>query len=134
MSESDSGQLVSRADDGLLIGDEKMDLLHREFLDLHTQLLQTKGADFSARFGALLEHTRQHFAHEEQAMEATGFASLAEHKADHQRFLGELDRFSKRIAAGSTVMAKAWLKDQVPAWFELHVLSMDSALATHLAK
>lgn len=132
MSETNSHPRASRSGEGLVLGNDAMDQTHREFLDLHTRLLQTKGTDFSERFFALLEHTRQHFSMEEEAMAQSNFPSIAEHKADHQRFLGELDRFSQRIAAGSTVMAKAWLKEQVPDWFELHVLSMDSALAAHL--
>jgi hemerythrin len=134
MTQHQDRALQSRHEDDLLLGNAEMDQTHREFLDLHAQLLQAKGPAFSECFTALLEHTRAHFASEEQAMAGSGFSATAEHKADHQRLLGELDRFSKRIAAGSTVMAKAWLKEQLPDWFEMHVLSMDSALAAHLKR
>lgn len=121
-----------RFEDDLLLGNPEMDQTHREFLALHAELLQSKGTEFALRFTALLEHTREHFAFEERLMAASGFPATAEHKADHQRLLGELDRFSQRINVGSTVMAKAWLKEQVPDWFLTHVISMDSALAAHL--
>lgn len=126
--------LQKRFDDDLLLGDVGMDHMHQEFLDLHARLLQAKGPEFAECFTALLEHTRRHFTSEEILMDATAFPSAAEHKADHQRLLGELDRFSQRISAGSTVMAKAWIKEQVPDWFVMHVLSMDSALAAHLQR
>ena len=123
-----------RFENDLQLGDAGMDHMHREFLDLHARLLQAKGPEFAECFTALLEHTRRHFASEEILMDATGFSATAEHKADHQRFLGELDRFAQRVHAGSTMMAKAWLKEQVPDWFLTHVISMDSALAAHLKK
>jgi hemerythrin len=65
-------------------------------------------------------------------MEESGFAAISEHISDHQRVLGELTRFGKRIAAGSTAMARAYIREQLPQWFEIHLQTMDSALAAHL--
>jgi len=134
MNASPTSQMQQRFDDELLLGNPEMDQTHREFLDLHAELLQAKGPAFGECFNQLLEHTRAHFSFEEDLMTQSDFPSTAEHKADHQRFLGELDRFAQRVHAGSTMMAKAWLKEQVPDWFLTHVISMDSALAAHLKK
>jgi len=132
MTEHSQPSLTSHHQDDLQLGDAGMDRIHKEFLDLHARLLQARGPEFSQRFTALLDHTREHFATEEADMAASGFPATAEHRADHQRLLGELERFARRIGAGSTVMAKAWISERLPEWFELHVLSMDSALAAHL--
>ncbi len=124
--------LKARYQTDLLLGDVGMDHMHQEFLDLHARLLQASGAAFVDGFAELAAHTQKHFASEEIIMQATGFPATTEHIADHQRVLGELDRFGQRIAKGSTAMAKAWIKEQLPDWFETHVRSMDSALAAHI--
>lgn len=124
--------LKTQYQDHLLLDEPGMDHMHREFVELHAKLLQASGAAFAEGFKELLAHSRKHFNSEEILMDATGFSATAEHKADHQRVLGEMDRFAQRIAKGSTAMAKAWLKEQLPDWFEVHVRNMDSALAAHL--
>ena len=118
----------------LMLGDAGMDHMHREFLDLHARVLQASGQAFADGFNELLAHTRKHFTSEEILMTATAFPAVAEHKADHQRVLGEMDRFALRIAKGSTQMARAWVKEQLPDWFAVHVRNMDSALAMHLKR
>lgn len=132
MSQARQNRMHECFEDELLLGNDAMDQTHREFVALHAELIQAKGPAFGRCFSQLLEHTKRHFAYEEELMQASGFPASAEHKADHQRLLGELDRFSQRLNAGSTVMAKAWLKEQLPDWFLTHVISMDSALAAHL--
>jgi hemerythrin len=62
----------------------------------------------------------------------SGFPAISEHASDHQRVLGELARFEKRVVAGSTAMARAYIREQLPHWFDLHIKTMDSALAAHL--
>lgn len=119
-------------EDHLQLGEPGMDHMHCEFIALHARLLSASGKELADGFAELVTHTQKHFASEEALMKATGFPATAEHVADHQRVLGELDRFSQRIAKGSTMMAKAWLKEQLPDWFETHVRSMDSALAAHI--
>jgi hemerythrin len=118
----------------LMLGDAGMDHMHREFLDLHAWLLQASGQAFADGFAELLTHTRKHFTSEEILMAATAFPATAEHKSDHQRVLGEMDRFAGRIAKGSTQLARAWVNEQLPDWFAVHVRNMDSALAAHLKR
>lgn len=124
--------LQSGYEQELLLDEPGMDHMHREFVDLHARLLSATGDDLADGFADLVTHTQKHFASEETLMKATGFPATAEHVADHQRVLGELERFGQRIAKGSTMMAKAWLREQLPDWFETHVRNMDSALAAHL--
>lgn len=114
------------------LGDADMDQTHEAFLRLCLAAAAAQGPEFVERFVELFQHTQAHFSDEETRMQATGFPAYAEHRADHQRILGEMDRFCQRIQGGRTTMARAWLNDNLPAWFDTHARTMDSALAAHL--
>lgn len=111
-----------------------MDEVHREFVALCNTVATAQGAEFGRQFRQLFEHTRQHFADEEQRMQESDFPAYGEHRADHQRILGDMDRFSQRAEAGRSAMARAWLGDSLPNWFDNHARTMDSALAAHLKR
>lgn len=109
-----------------------MDQVHGEFLYLYDLVSHAGQQEFAELFQQLLKHTRRHFAAEEAMMTASGYPAAQEHRADHQRVLGEMERFGRRIAAGQTRFARAWLQQQLPDWFRTHLLHMDSSLAAHL--
>lgn len=115
-----------------LLGQPEMDDTHREFVDLVNRLGEADKAEFIALFDALTAHTQRHFDAEERMMEATSFPALREHRDEHRRVLGELERFGQRVAAGSILMGRAYVTQQLPKWFDLHAVTMDSALAAHL--
>lgn len=114
------------------LGDQAMDDTHQDFLRLCLIAAKAEGPDFVQQFQALFEHTHQHFAEEEARMLTSVYPAYAEHRADHQRILGDMNRFCQRLTLGRTAMAKAWLKESLPAWFDVHAKTMDSALAAHL--
>lgn len=114
------------------LGNESMDATHREFIELVNRLQGTDKAGFMELFAALVEHTHAHFTAENESMEEYGFPAIAEHRSEHQRVLGELDRLAEKVRQGKTQLARAWVRDGLPDWFALHATSMDSALAAHL--
>lgn len=111
---------------------ESMDRTHAEFIDLVNRLVDCDKAGFSALFAKLVSHTEAHFAAENQLMEESGFPALTIHQGEHARVLGEMQRFAERVSAGSAAMALAYVREQLPTWFELHAMTMDSALAGHI--
>jgi hemerythrin-like metal-binding protein len=115
-----------------LLGQPEMDGTHREFVDLVNRLGDADKPGFMALFKALTVHTQHHFDAEERMMEASAFPALREHKDEHLRVLGELERFGQRVATGSILMGRAYVTQQLPKWFDLHAVTMDSALAAHL--
>ncbi len=116
-----------------LMNNESMDQTHKEFIELVEQLNSAKGEAFIALFHSLKAHTKAHFDMEQQWMEGSKFTSIAEHKDDHQRILGELNQMEKRLRPATLPLVKAWASERLPQWFDLHVATMDSALAAHLA-
>jgi hemerythrin len=110
----------------------QIDLAHTEFVRLLNQMPVADNPDFARLFTELLHHTEQHFNEENSLMEQSKFPAMSEHKADHQRILGELVQFKKRLDKGLVSFARAYAVEKLPNWFTLHVMTMDSALVAHL--
>lgn len=124
--------LIADFESRYVLGVADMDETHREFVDLVNRLESASSTTFPALFEELLKHTREHFKSEEALMEQSGFPAIREHKAEHQRVLGELTRFAGKATSGSLAFGRAYVREQLPPWFDLHAKTMDSALAAHL--
>lgn len=124
--------IIEWNDASFLLGITSMDDTHREFISLLNELSSADNNDFADLFDQLIEHTRQHFHREEALMTEYNFPAYVEHKDEHQRVLGELDQFKKRVDKGLIAFGRNYIKDRIPEWFRLHAASMDSALAAHL--
>lgn len=115
------------------LGRADMDDTHREFIELAAAAAGADDADFAPLFARLIEHTRKHFAAEDAHMLATHFPALIEHVGEHRRVLAELAAFQQRLRMGRPALARAYVRESLPGWFQMHLLTMDSALAAHLA-
>lgn len=114
------------------IGHEAIDQDHGEFVSLLDKLEHAGNADFPALFLMLYQHTEQHFERENRLMQQSAFPAESEHAGEHQRVLGEFKQFKTRVDKGLITFGRAFVKDRLPAWFQLHVATMDSALAAHI--
>ncbi|MCG8023533.1 MAG: hemerythrin domain-containing protein [Candidatus Thiodiazotropha endolucinida] len=124
--------LIDPGDLRLRLGVDSMDETHREFVELINALAQADRASFISKFRQLIEHTETHFHAENRLMEETGFAATREHKDEHLRVLGELNRIGAKVAKGSVMLGRTYVREQLPTWFSLHAITMDSALAAHI--
>lgn len=106
--------------------------MHLEFAQLVNALADANGSAFVELFTKLFEHSQAHFAREKELMESSQYASLAEHDSEHQRILGEMKQYKRKVDKGAISFARAYVKDRLPEWFQLHLTTMDSALAFHL--
>ncbi|WP_234422196.1 bacteriohemerythrin [Sedimenticola thiotaurini] len=114
------------------LGVKIMDQTHNEFISLVNQLAESERDNFIRLFEQLVRHTHAHFESEGQLMELYRFPAIREHMDEHQRVLGELDRFAEKVARGSLAMGRDYVTNHLPGWFDLHARTMDSALAAHL--
>lgn len=114
------------------VGDASIDSDHQEFVALLNRLDAASDADFPALFQQLFEHTEQHFAMENQLMLEYGFPAETEHKGEHNRVLGEFKQFKSRVDKGLIPFGRAFVKERLPQWFQLHITTMDSALAAYI--
>ena len=127
--------LLDADDPKLFLGLADMDDTHREFVELLNRTDAATGAGFTTLFDELVAHTEAHFEMEKALMEQSGFPAREEHIGDHLRILGQLVKFRDRLKDGkSGMMARAYVREQLPGWFKTHLITMDSALAAHLAK
>ncbi len=127
-----SAKLAAAAEAQYSLGDAEMDHSHEEFVQLAQQAASAQAAEFVPALQQLLHHTQDHFQKEELRMHSSDHRLLSEHRAEHQRILGDMERFCQRAEAGRSSMARAWVRDNLLEWFSAHVKTMDSALAAHL--
>lgn len=113
---------------------------HAEFADLRAKLLDLLSGNISnpAVDGALAElgeHTRRHFADEEQVMRETGFPVYEIHKGEHDRVLADIAARVERWMQGRDAGAlRDWLDGTVGSWLVDHVSSMDFVTAAFAEK
>ena len=67
-------------------------------------------------------------------MVESGFPATAEHQGELTRVLGEMTRFARRLHPRAMGLARAYVREQLPGWFKLHLITMDSGLASHLLR
>ena len=65
-------------------------------------------------------------------MQQLAYPAESEHIGEHLRVLGEFKQFKTRVDKGLIAFGRAFVKDRLPSWFQLHVSTMDSALAAHI--
>lgn len=111
---------------------EPIDLDHLEFIGLLDKLDKCSNADFPALFQNLYQHTERHFERENKLMEQFAFPATGEHNGEHRRVLSEFKQFQTRVDKGLITFGRAFVTERLPSWFQLHVATMDSALAAHI--
>ncbi len=124
--------LIDPATSTFLLEHGELDDMHFEFAQLVNALADANGNDFVKLFGQLYDHSQAHFTREKELMQASVYPSLVEHDSEHQRILGELKQYQRKVNKGAISFARAYVKDRLPEWFQLHLTTMDSALALHL--
>ena len=124
--------MILKWNDRMSLGVESMDATHRVSLQLLAAVAEADLAAFCERFDDFLNHTREHFAAEEALMEETMFPLINEHKAEHARVLNELARFRASAASGRTALPQAYVREQLPEWFTLHLQTIDAVTAAHV--
>ncbi len=122
-------------DDKHLLNFEKMDTLHKEFLDIYNSVDISSIESIITKSKELLEHSKKHFLEEETLMEEYKYPTIKEHKDEHNKVLSEMEYFIKNSQSiFGKKMLKAYYVEKLPDWFDLHLLSMDSDLVHHLNK
>jgi hemerythrin len=111
-----------------------VDATHQALGELITGLIAADSAAFASRFQALIALFKLHVAEEGGLMRASRYQGLAEHEGEHHRVLGELVQLNLSIRRGRVALARAYVKDGLAPWFDLHLATMDAALAAHLRR
>jgi len=143
MTSTDSQQGLSSEGlpDELRLGEPVTDATHAEFLQLLDAMVKADDAGFPAAFDEWIEHTRHHFAQEEQWMEAMQFGPRFCHTNEHQGVLSVAKAVRDKIAeeqaepagpAKGALSLGRRLAGELSAWFDNHVKSMDTMMVEHM--
>jgi hemerythrin-like metal-binding protein len=114
--------------------DTDVDATHQALAELIAGVVQADSAAFASRFHGLLALFKLHVAEEGGLMRSSRYPGIAEHEGDHHRVLGELMQLNLAIRRGRVALARAYVKDGLAPWFDLHLATMDAALAAHLRR
>jgi hemerythrin-like metal-binding protein len=108
-----------------------MDQTHQEFVDLLTTVQTASDEALPDAWQALIDHTDEHFAREDQWMQATGFAPGNCHSSQHAVVLKVLREGAERGQQGELGVIRQ-MADELVLWFPHHAQNMDAGLALHL--
>jgi len=120
------------------LGMDEMDATHIDFIKQVNALDGMRGEELEAGFSNLLQHTVRHFEREDELMEQCAFPQINEHRQEHRKVVAEMSRFAGKMRRGDSPHAhahsfiRAYIRERLPEWFNLHLATMDSALAWHL--
>jgi len=110
---------------GVRAMDDQHGILMDAMNELRLAIVRGSGNErVSELFDRLIEFTRMHFASEERLMETSGFPGLAEHRAEHQCLLIQLQHGSHRQQYGEGV-AIGSLLCSMRAEFIAHIADLD---------
>jgi hemerythrin len=112
----------------LALGHSDMDAAHQRLLEELEALVTIADHDFSPAFERFIDHVEADFREEEAMMESIDYSALPTHREQHARLLGYLRQTAARVTAGD-IAAGREVATLMPGWFELHIETMDGALA-----
>jgi len=117
--------------DNLQLNIDSMDKKHNEFLDIISKLKSCKDDEFMKLFEEMIEHTKEHFAYEEDVMYKHNFYAKQEHLDEHQNLLGEMEYFYNKTKKFPS-FGKSYINDYAYEKFKRHIINIDSQLAMFL--
>lgn len=113
------------------LGLPPMDETHREFVELVNRIADSGDGGLLGGLDQLILHTVEHFAQEDRWMRESGFPPVHCHQTEHERVLEVMHDVRDRIAAGDLALGRNLIAE-LPAWFDNHAATMDTALAWHV--
>lgn len=113
-----------------------MDVDHRKLVDILATLQTSMGQRGSrelvaATIDTLVEYTKDHFHHEEEAMRLYHYPEADAHGAEHGELMARLLAFKERADAGNVASALE-LMDFLGAYLTTHMLGADKRLGVFL--
>ncbi len=113
---------------GMCADVEAMNEVHRDLLAQINALLTGSDSHVAQHMERLVELMERDFREEEELMEQIKYPAIRPHMEQHARVLAALHR----IEPGDVPAARAALV-LLPQWFEMHLATLDKALAEALA-
>ena len=117
--------------DKLVLGVERMDETHREFVEQLNTLHAASDEDYLRLLDAFIEHTVAHFEQEQRWMQELNFPPIHCHTNEHDGVLNIMRDVRRMVAEGKGEIGRVLTRELAP-WFENHAAGMDAMLAFFL--
>jgi hemerythrin len=114
----------------------ELDADHQYWFDminqLHQAMLEGRGTEaLSALSHTLMQHTLEHFAHEEHLMSSLGYPGHQAHIYEHHQLRFKADEFMRRFEAGETTITIEMMQFLIEA-VPLHITTFDREFLHYL--
>ncbi len=116
----------------LHLGEPVTDATHAEFVQLLDATARASDEQFLASMDEWIDHTRHHFAQEEQWMEAMNFGPRHCHAGEHQQVLAVAVAVRDKVAQENMLELGRRLVGELSGWFDHHVRTMDTMMVEHM--
>jgi len=117
------------------LNNEIMDILHLEFVNIYNSVDLDSMESIRSSLEQLRTHSIYHFEIEEGIMNSISYPTKREHICEHNKILAEMQYFidmkSNRFGQD---MIKSYYTQKLPEWFDLHLMTMDSDLASYIKR
>ena len=125
-----------KLEDNLKLDIPEIDSQHETLIRLINLLHETilQGSDRAAKdelLSQLLEHTRTHFAYEEQLMSQYNYPGYAAHKSEHSRLMQHLVNLAERYENGELLLS-FFVVLELKEWATVHIEKSDKPLGAFL--
>lgn len=121
-------------DEGMSVGLARLDDDHKQLIAVINRLHEAvrlggaeAGATVTRSLQALADYTERHFAREEAVLQAVGYRELADHRAQHQAFVEELQDLAAAFDARRDPALADSLGRFLRDWLTHHILVEDMA-------
>jgi hemerythrin len=114
--------------DELVLGVEKMDATHREFVLQLNALGESGDPALLAGLDAFIAHTVEHFDQEHRWMQSMAFPPIHCHNEEHEGVLAIMREVRGMVAEGKFELGRVLVRELAP-WFTNHAATMDATLA-----
>jgi hemerythrin len=108
-----------------------IDQKHDEFLEILAKIKSSSKSEFLPLFQEMIEHTKEHFAFEEELMDKYDFYAKGEHIEEHKNLLGEMEYFYEK-AQKMPMFGQSYINDYAYDKFKRHIINIDSQFAMFL--
>lgn len=120
------------------VNNDEIDQQHKELVELLNSLHeQMKGKRLNEVMGPMLDriidHTRRHFATEEDAMLAAAFPGYESHRNAHRALIQQVEKLKTRYTAGSLILSNEVL-DFLKEWLIGHMKDADTEYGRYVAR
>ncbi|MGB5539802.1 MAG: bacteriohemerythrin [Gammaproteobacteria bacterium] len=125
-----------KLEENLRLNIPEIDAQHEELIGLinrlHEAMLHAaEKAVLDKLLSQLIEHTRTHFATEEQLMSQYGYPGFEAHKSEHTRLMQHLEGLAKRFDDGELLLSFAVVLE-LKGWAMVHIEKSDKPLGDYI--